>query len=336
MVKIYITGCGTSPVDAWVKDKLDTIPDSISVTDIRNCDLVCFVWTWRHDYVPDPDSVNAILASNKPVIIFDYLECNDAETMLLTTPDRWRNPALDKYRHCAALEPSIKLYFKREFNSQHYATVPYMVVPTDFTTPDYGGNLSMIQTRQEFEARPIDIFFFYGYSSPDRPLLHAELLRKHFSKVCTALEDIDHRVNASNKNLVALLFIPHFRRYPISQILSYQRQSKLSVCLRGAAWKCFRHAESPYNSVMAMQDCPVQFAFPWTDKNCVVLPNQTRRDPQYCWLDVPSAASKMGAALGTDLYPVYQAGAENARRYFTPNYIREHWIPHMRKANVWP
>lgn len=336
MVKLFVTTCGTGPVDGWVLDKLVQLPDSAIVDKVSDCDLVCFVWTWRHEYLPDPALVGLIRTCGKPVVVFDYLECIDADTMYLTTPETWKAPGLQKYQHCAELGSCIKLYFKREYNPAKCPAFAFPVVPTDFITPEYDPALAVPQSREEFNARPIDIFFYYGFSSPDRPLLHAELIRKHFPKVCAAPEDIDYWVKAGNKNLVALLFVPHFRRYPIEDIMKYQRMSKLSVCLRGAAWKCFRHAESPYTCVMAMQDCPLQFAFPWTSENCVILPNQPRRDPQYCWLDVPAAASKLGAALGTDLYPVYLAGMENARRYTTPNYLRDYWIPKMREAGIWP
>ena len=88
---------------------------------------------------------------------------------------------------------------------------------------------------------------------------------------------------------------------------------------------------------MAMQQCNVEFAFPWTDKtDCIMLPNLPHRNlnPPHD-IDLPAACTAISMALGSDLYPIYLKGFANAQRYRIKSYIDQHWLPILRKHGAW-
>lgn len=346
MVNVFLTVCGIGGadqcIDGWVRDKVRRIPHLAFVDTPEQADYVFFSWTWRPEYQPDHALLVRILRANKPVVVFDYLECgNDTEVVLTNPADGKWISALQKYAPCAALEPLIKLYFKREYAPAKLPKTRYPVVPTDFMS-DFIKEFDedQLPSKTEFDQRPIDIFFSYGYSGTERMLLHAELMKRYHDpfRLCLTLEQIDNSLRLGYKNLIALLFTPPELRHPFVDILKYQGMSKLSLSLRGASWKCFRHAEACKNAVMAMQECHSEFAFPWkSGLNCVTLPNLPRLNPgpRY-WLDINEAVKQISLALSTDLYPIYLSGRMNAVNYITESYIDRHWIPHLRQHASWP
>lgn len=335
-VKVYFTSCGTGlmATDGYVTHIFRFMPGVETVGTPEAADIIVVVWTWRPKFEADLELIQRIVTSRKPVVILDYVECRDDHTMFLTHPHNWTAP-MQAYRPLEALESSIKVYFKREFIRAHVPPLPYPVYVTDFITEACPED-EPPETAEAFNARPVDFFMVWGYSSADRPVLHAELLRRRFSNLATALEDIDWYVKDGRKGIAALLFTPHYRRVPLRELLQYQKLAKLSISMRGASQKCFRHAEAALNSVMAMQECTTEFAFPWNKTNCVVMPNLPKPtiNPMY-WIDVPAAVTALSTALDGDLYSIYLAGLENARHYKAKNYVQEHWLPILRRHGAW-
>lgn len=343
MVKVFVT-CGGQRecVDGWVFNRINRIPGLILVDTPEQADLVFFSWTWLPDYVADQTLIDRILCVGKPVVVFDYLECENDTSIVLTNPTSglWVS-SLMKYAPCAALSPLIRLYFKREYCPDKLPATNYPVTVTDFTS-DFIKEFDeqMLPNRVEYEKRPIDLFFCYGYSGTERMLLHAELLRRYHDpfRMCFTLEQVENSLKLGYTNIKALLFTPPELRYDFVRLMRYQGMSKLSLSLRGASWKCFRHAEACKNSVMALQDCHSQFAFPWAKGvNCVSLPNLPRLNPgpRY-WLDIGAAITQISLALDSDLYPIYVSGRMNAVNYITENYTDRHWLPQLRKHKLWP
>ena len=336
MVKVFFTSVGNVETDGFIRDKVRRFP-GIAFVELPDCDVVFVSWTWRPNFVADIALIERILHSGRPVVVFDYLECHFCYEMLMTYMEKWVASLLP-YAPLAALEPAIKLYFKREYQPAKLPALSFPIVPTDFIG-DYYPGYDDLQPQAEFNARPIDVFMSYGYSSCDRAMLHAELLRKHHhpAHMAMTVPDLEYTLERGTQHIYAILYTPHYRRHPITEILRYQSMAKLSVCLRGAADKCFRHAESAYNSVMAMQQTDSQFAFPWNAENCLTLPNlaQPQLNPP-CRLDVVKAATALNTSLATDLYPVYAAGFQNSKHYIAENYIRDYWVPLLQQHGVWP
>lgn len=333
-VKVYFTSCGTGlmATDGYVTHIFRFMPGLEIVGTPEAADIVVVVWTWRPNFEADAGLVQRIVDSRKPVVVLDYVECRDDDKMFLTRPEKW-HASMQAYKPLVALESAIKVYFKRELIRASVPELPYPVYVTDFITE---AEDAPAETAEAFNARPVDFFMVWGYSSADRPVLHAELLRRRFSNLATALEDIDWYVKDGRKGICALLFTPHYRRVPLRELLQYQKLAKLSISMRGASQKCFRHSEAALNSVMAMQECSTEFAFPWTKNNCVIMPNLPKPtiNPMY-WIDVPAAMTTLSVALQGDLYSIYLAGLENARHYKAKNYVNEHWLPILRKHGAW-
>lgn len=335
-IKVFFTSCGDGDMatDGYVMHIFRFMPGIEPVGTPEAADIVVVAWTLQPKFEADLSLVYRIAASHKPVVILDYLECREDYTMFLTRPHNWP-AAFQAYKPLEALENSIRVYFKRELIRAHVPPLPYPVYVTDFITETETED-SVPETTEAFNARPIDLFMVWGYSSADRPVLHAELMRKRFANLATALEDITWLIKDGRRGICALLFTPHYRRVPLSRLLQYQKLAKLSISMRGASQKCFRHAEAALNSVMAMQECTTEFAFPWNKANCVVLPNLPKPtiNPMY-WIDAPAALSALSAALASDLYSIYLAGLENAQHYKAKHYANEHWLPILRKHGAW-
>lgn len=332
--KVYFTSCGTGlmATDGYVTHIFRFMPGVETVGTPEAADIIIVTWTLRPQFEADLGLIQKIVDSRKPIVVLDYLECRDDDKMFMTRPDNW-HATMQAYKPLEALESAIKVYFKRELIRAHVPPLPYPVYVTDFITE---AEDAPAETAEAFNARPVDFFMVWGYSSADRPILHAELMRRRFSNLATALEDIDWYIKDGRKGICALLFTPHYRRVPLRELLQHQKLAKLSISMRGASQKCFRHAEAALNSVMAMQECSTEFAFPWTKANCVVLPNLPKPtiNPEY-WIDVPAAMTALSVALQGDLYSVYLAGLENAAHYKAKNYANEHWLPILRKHGAW-
>jgi len=340
MVNVYLTACAVNRVfDGYVHHCLKQIPDMTPVKTPEEADLIFFVWTWRPEWEPDLDMIRRILMAARPVVVFDYLECTNDVEIVLTNPNNgvW-NAALQKYAPCATLEPLIKLCFKREYSATITPKTTYPILPTDFMCDTQLNDEPA--NRDEFEQRPIDLFFVYGYSACERMLLHAELLRRyhHPRQICFTLQQIENALKMGTRNIKALLYVPPALRHPLGDILKYQGMSKLSLSLRGASWKCFRNAEACKNSVMMLQDCRSAFAFPWiSGVNCLSLPNLPKPNPSPpYWLDLEAALSRIKSALDSDLHPVYLAGRMNSANYVTKTYIENYWLASLRRICLWP
>jgi hypothetical protein len=192
-----------------------------------------------------------------------------------------------------------------------------------------------MHTREQFEARPIDIFYCWGYSSEDRPKMMGELLKQagrfcaHF---CLTEEDLDRALAEGRKRIFALLHVPHYRRIHYSKIFAWQQQSKISLSIRGAGFKCFRHAEASYNCAMAHQSPEVvKWSFPWVGGvNCLSLPKHQNGD-----LDVTESLQLIWHWLRVEqgkLWEIYEAGVANCQNYYAESYSRNYLLPKIREA----
>lgn len=192
-------------------------------------------------------------------------------------------------------------------------------------------------TRESFDKRPIDIFMSWGYSSESRPRLMGELLKQagrfgaHFA---LTEEDLDIALKEGRQRIFALLHTPHYRRIHIQNLMDWQAKSKISISLNGAGIKCFRHAESSYNCVMATQDTlSVIWSYPWVHgENCISL---TRKDFEPKEIEEGYAVETLWHWLRVQqgrLYDIYLAGVANNEKYHADNYGRDYLLPKIKEA----
>jgi hypothetical protein len=206
------------------------------------------------------------------------------------------------------------VYFKRELLA---ADRPKNVYPLNYpcwhTVPEP-------QNREEFENRPLQVHFSWGLSHEDRKRVHAEIwlmAGKYGYSVCDNpyfLEDFIEHENTSKRWFTAN--IPHYKRLPMENILYINGKSKISISLPGAGKCCFRHSESPVNSVMYMWEDGLQWSIPWVNGvNCIKSDPGKEIETIIGWLNSP------------DLYQVYLDGVNTCKQYEAENYIQNYILP---------
>lgn len=216
--------------------------------------------------------------------------------------DEWK-----RFDEFVAEKPPI-LYLKRELlNKDVNDTILPIEYPAWYEAPP-------IESKEQFEARPLDVFFSWGYSSEYRRQLHGRIwteAHKYGYMVCDNLYYLNGFLqHEENKHKWLTVNIPHFNRHPMNEILGVNGMAKISVSLPGAGIKCFRNCESSLNSVMALSEDKYAWTYDWIpDSNCIRLP----KDKEIYWLN--------SYVTDRDLYEIYANGVETCRKYYLPNYI---------------
>jgi len=206
-----------------------------------------------------------------------------------------------------------QIYFKRELLKKD-ATDKVVVIDYPCWTEPYP-----IQTKEQFDARPVNVFFYWGRSSEYRVKLHADFWlnsTKNGTAVCDNLFYLNQFLQEEScPNKWVTVNIAHYSRQPIETILSVNGISKLSVSVKGSGRKCFRHAESPTNSVMVMDRDDLAWAYDWVDGvNCLKI-NNTSID------ELNDLTNR------TDLYEIYLNGMANIDNYRINNYVTKYINP---------
>lgn len=173
-------------------------------------------------------------------------------------------------------------------------------------------------SREEFLARPLEVFYTWGLSHRMRPWFHATIYLHSYREGYLVMPHWSHDRQLGGKHKVwAAWHIPAYLRQPMEFILDWQGKAKISVSLPGAGVKCFRHAEACINAVMALTDDCLAWSYPWEHlKNCVRL---KRLDPYGSLLE----------ASRRDLYDVYVAGLETARKYEAAAYAKDYLMKQL-------
>ena len=177
---------------------------------------------------------------------------------------------------------------------------------------------------EAYNNRAISIFFNWGWSNPSRANLHGALYATAHDLGYTIVSHRDHLAGMQNDHptakLVLAQFVPHYARISIDEILHLQRSSKISISINGCGVKFFRSAESPINSLMAIQENCLEWTSEWNDTNSIVLPNKENG-----MIDEVASIKKMINALNSpeELYSRYLKGVENNNRYNKQIYANE-------------
>ena len=267
---------------------------------------------------------NSLRAIKKPWILIDFMEYvtfwdqkdthlfgKNHEVALNLQNDEWKT-----FSDWVADNPPV-LYFKRELLEKDVSDT---VKPIEF--PCYIAP-QIVQTREAFNARPIEIFSSWGYSHESRPRIHGDMFRALATHGVSIISHWD-QFNGYFQNPCArtwvTIFSPHYVRVPIDNILQRQAQSKISLSLPGGGVKCFRSTESPTNSIMALHDDSIAWSIPWVHgENCIRL---TIND-EFISLDE--------ATRRDDLYDIYLASLDTVDKYRSIRYVNEYILPEIYK-----
>jgi hypothetical protein len=312
------------------------------VNNVQDCDVVIMPITYQNEYVADEQLMYDIESSGKKIIIVDFVEYGwdvaEPNHFFGVNTQAWENKFQNKEYFKLDMfiwrnTPRIALYFKRELVSNPIDT-PYKVLPIEYpgvsTLPEYNPEVSY----EEYTNRPIDIIMTWGLSNPSRPILHGELVKQSALNGQHLVSNIAHFTTCQKrgeKRMAVIAHIPDFARVSNLELLHLQSMAKISISLSGAGSKCFRSAESPYNSVMAIQENNLEWSYPWINgANCIELPNR-----QYSFLiDENKSYGRLMHYLESPkyLYGMYLQGIDNWKNYDLNNYASDYVLKEISKA----
>ncbi len=174
-----------------------------------------------------------------------------------------------------------------------------------------------IQTKEEFNNRPLQLYFNWGLSHEARKWLHGKIWLKssrYGYAVCDNLSFFNQFMqNENNHKKWLTVNTPHYARQPIDTVMFLNGLSKISVSLAGAGRNCFRHAESPVNSVMLMWDDALAWHQDiWIDGvNCIKC---EEGEEIQCAIHALSCQD--------ELYMMYRDGVATVDQFRIDNYVK--------------
>jgi len=209
------------------------------------------------------------------------------------------------------------LCFKRELREDE-ATLPgYHPIEYPCLTSPWP-----IDTKEQFDSRPLDYFQYWGRSNECRIRIQGELWLHSFRKgyqLCDNLYYVSEYLRKESGRRAVSLWVPHWARVDINGLMEVNNLSKLSLSWPGAGFKCFRTEEAPVNSVMVQHRNNFAWSYPWDETNCILV-------------EPGKEIEGIEAALQRDdLYEIYLAGMANVDKYRTENYIKNYIQPILDK-----
>lgn len=183
-----------------------------------------------------------------------------------------------------------------------------------------------LQSREQFNMRMLNVFFTWGLSNERRKWLHAKIWKKSSNYGYGVCDNIYYLKgflqNESNPNKWFTCNIPHYCRLPVEEIMMLNGISKLSFSLPGAGKNCFRHSESPINSVMLMHDDETA----WHQKDWVHNYNCVKCE------DGEEIQAAIEALNNQDLYDIYVNGVMTVDKFRVERYTKEYIEPLIKSA----
>lgn len=167
------------------------------------------------------------------------------------------------------------------------------------------------QSKEDFNARQISVFQYWGRSNEHRMRIHAEVLQYGYDKgfqVCDNLFYVKNYYEQELGEKWVTLWIPHWARVDIVNLIAINGLSKLSLSWEGAGFKCFRHMESPVNAAMVMHENDYAWTFDWDSSNCVLVEHRKEIE------------SIQEVLKNENLYDIYVKGMDNVNKYRLPQY----------------
>jgi len=294
-------------------------------TSLNEADLVCLEITKRDSFIFDEIEFNS--TQGKEFVVIDFTEYGYDNTDVdhfygvNTSEHAGKFPNTEYLKLDEALKKrKIKCYFKRELPSNH-AKAEFTIYPIEYPC------LHREEPENNYESfcgRSTDVFFNWGWSNPSRPKLHAEFYNSAHPLNYSVVSQRSHLEGQIKDSrglpVIFTQFIPHHSRLHMDEVLHLQRSSRISVSLNGCGVKCFRHAESPANSLMALQENSLKWTHEWTDENAIILPNKPNGE-----IDAKASVEKIINSLKNkeELYARYLNCVRTNNKYRKENYANQ-------------
>ena len=315
MKKIFIKSPdANNNIDPTIRDRmLNHIPNLTN--NIQSADVVLIPISWIHNYIFDEH----LKSISKPIIIVDYMEYGsswDHESKKAThffgknTRDfqNLQNPEWHKFCDWVRSKNLIG-YFKRELLAEDASAT---VMPVEFTCYT---DLKPVQAPEQFNTRPLEVFYCWGFSNCSRPRLHGEIFKQMCPRNYGIISEFSHfqgYFNGSRGNTWATIFSPHYTRVHISKIIEHQTQSKMSVSLWGNGVKCFRSAEC-IDTIMVLPYDNLKWTYEWVHGvNCIRVNNGNEFEEIF------------EATKREDLYQIYLNSQITLEKYKSSNYAKNY------------
>jgi hypothetical protein len=219
--------------------------------------------------------------------------------------DKFPGEEWDKFDDFVRTNPPV-LYLKRELLTKD---VRVNILPADY--PAYF-DAYPVQSKEEFDKRPISVFNFWGRSHEARARVHSEIWEHSPQGGYTVLDNpyfIKGFLENEGGEKWATFNMPHYYRVEITQLLTICELSKLALALPGCGLKTFRHSEVSANSVMVKWKDNLAWGFEWKHGvNCIEC------EPG-CEIEAIKQALRL-----PNLYDIYAAGVETWSKYQVVNY----------------
>jgi hypothetical protein len=207
------------------------------------------------------------------------------------------------------------LYFKREILEKD---VRDWLKPIDY--PAFN-QVPEIETKEQFESRPIEVFYNWGLSNPSRPKLQGDIwhgMNKYGYALCDNLSTLGKFFEHEKGRKWVSVNTQWHSRFKVEDIININGLSKLSVSLFGSGRKCFRMTEASLNSVMVLPEDNFAAAYEWIDGfNCIKFQTDD-------WVQ------ELNTYATSDIYSIYKRGVENCRNYELKNYIKNYIEPNIK------
>lgn len=273
-------------------------------------------------YRPDFKFSGSEFLSRKPYILLDFLEfgwnAGDQENRIGHGIDRpwfahmdsceWGN--LDGF----VRDNPPALTFKRELFERDRSDT---LVPIEWLCDHV---IPPIVSKEQFDSRPFDVFYNWGYSNPSRVHLHAEIFRAMADRGIDVLSEFRQLESypISDQHRWVSIFSPWWMRTHLQAVLDFQQKSKVSVAMPGAGIKTFRDSEAPIGAIMAKPDDNLAWSYPWIhQQNCIRMEEGRHFD---------DIRTTLNYAL-INLYDIYVEGQRNLANYQCETYVKNYILP---------
>ena len=265
--------------------------------------------------------LNALRASGKPWVLIDYLEYGwDWDFELPNTIKSGACPCTHRDNFdWAILTQFVREYppileFKRELRNKD---VNERRIPIDFLA---AWPKPPVVSLADYSSRPYDVTYVWGYSHPLRAKMHGQIFQAMGEKnieVLSSFEMLGGRSQVFTCPVWVSIFSPYWVRQPMDKVLRMQEQGRISVCLPGAGFKCFREQEAPHGTVMAMLQNDLARSYPWEHSvNCLIMRPGQEFDDLFAFATLTPKHV---------LYDIYRRGQTTLDKYrreaYIPNYI---------------
>lgn len=319
IVKIFVQSPdGHGQIDGSVNNNLlQFLPNRVGSA--HEADVVVVPISMFHDFTFNSE----LFKITQPIVIIDFLEyewCwDEPDTHLLGRNTSLWLPSGDwEQLHNWAASKNVIMYFKRELLR---IDVSDRVKPIEWACYLPGGHL---HGKDEFNNRKLEVFNAWGYSNPVRPSLHADIFRginTHGIGVISEFAHYDKFFQHEKSRAWMSVFVPHYVRREMHELMHYQENAKLTVSLPGAGQKCFRSTEAPVSSIMAMQEDNRAWSYPWEHGvNCIRMPAGHEFE------------ALEAATHRDDLFDIYIGSLGTIDKYRGPRYVNEYVMPLIESA----